>query len=110
MIPKPVIIPFFNPARDGLAFILEDDTGTALDPAEWDKIDIAIFEGRDYREPVAVVEPYIDNNVVSISFSNEQMREIFSRSEYRIEPRFFSGGSFDTYFFYKINLANLYNG
>lgn len=107
--PSSVEIPFFVLSRNGFTFVLEDEIGDPIVPGDiWDSVEVAIYGSFDYYDPIVVLPPYIDSNIISLMFTNEEIEELFSEAEYRIEIRGYSGGGYEPIFYYKVNLKNLY--
>jgi len=106
---KKVQINFFQFSRDGLCFFVLDGDQEPVDILDiWDKVELAVYSRLDSKTPILVVEPFVDGHVVSYMFTSQELKQYFSSTSYRIEPRFYSGGDYDTKFFYEINLQNPY--
>jgi hypothetical protein len=105
-----VSVDFFQFSRDGLMFLFQDSEGDPLNPLDtWTRLEVVVFKKLNYLEPLLTIEPYIDDNVVSVAFTSEQIKEFFQSADYRIEIRAFTGSDYDTLFYYQLELENIYS-
>ncbi len=103
LIPTQDTYTFYRTTRNGFTVIFEDDEGEDADLTIYDSVKCKVYYGFDTRT-LHEFEPFVDGNVVSHTFTEEETDEIFPKSTYTIEIRFKSGGQKDVYYNVKVKV------